>query len=80
MDTQESAVAVRRQLDLELKLISDAIAMVASGGSPRVTVAGLRLGDTLLEPARRLARGAGVRVVPKWGADESGVDIVVEPL
>jgi len=34
----------------------------------------------VLEPARRLAREAGVRIVPHWTADESGVDISVEPL
>jgi hypothetical protein len=70
--------AVKRQLDRELRLVSDAIAMVASGHSPRVTVGGLRLGDELLEPARRLAGQAGVRIVPHWMADEAGVDITVE--
>jgi hypothetical protein len=79
VDTHEGSAAVQRQLDRELELIRDAIALVASGRSPRVTVAGLRLGDALLAPAERLARQAGVRIVPKWGADESGVDIAVEP-
>jgi hypothetical protein len=73
-----STDAVERQLDRELGLVGDAIAMVASGHSPRVTVGGLRLGDVLLEPARRLAREAGVRIVPHWMADETGVDITVE--
>jgi hypothetical protein len=77
MDDTGSA-AVERQLDRELQLVADAIAMVSRGGSPRVTVAGLRLGNALLEPAERLARIAGVRIVPRWSADESGVDIAVE--
>ena len=72
--------AVERQLDRELQLIADAIAMVSRGGSPRVTVAGLRLGSALLKPAAELARGAGVRIVPRWSADEAGVDIAVERL
>jgi hypothetical protein len=71
--------AVERQLDRELQLIADAIAMVSRGGSPRVTVAGLRLGSAILEPAEQLARQAGVRIVPRWSADEAGVDIAVEP-
>jgi hypothetical protein len=79
VDTHEGPAAVQRQLDRELELIRDAITLVASGRAPRVTVAGLRLGDALLVPARQLARQAGVRIVPKWGADESGVDIAVEP-
>ena len=74
------AGAVERQLDRELQLVADAIAMVSSGASPRVTVAGLRLGSALLEPAERLARAAGVRIVPRWSADEAGVDIAVERL
>ena len=72
------AGAVERQLDRELQLVADAIAMVSRGASPRVTVAGLRLGNALLEPAERLARTAGVRIVPRWSADEAGVDITVE--
>ena len=79
MDTPDSEIAIKNQVDRELRLVTDAIAMVAGGGSPRVTVAGLALGDAMLEPARRLAREAGVRIVPHWMADESGVDITVEP-
>jgi hypothetical protein len=65
-------------VEKELGLVRDAIAMVASGGAPRVVVAGLRLGEALLEPARRMALRAGVRVVPLWSADEAGADIAVE--
>ena len=78
MNHANPAGAVQHQLERELRLVSDAIAMVAGGGSPRVTIAGLSLGDQVLEPARRLARQAGVRIVPQWTADESGVDITVE--
>jgi 3-dehydroquinate synthase class II len=80
MDIPDPVTAVQRQLDREIQLVADAIAMVASGGSPRVTVAGLQLGDAVLGPAEQLARQAGVRIVPQWTADESGVDISVEPV
>jgi hypothetical protein len=67
-------------LEREVGLIRGAIALVAAGGSPRVVVAGLHLGDALLPSARRMALEAGVRIVPLWAADESGLDIAVEPL
>jgi hypothetical protein len=80
MDIHDPTGAVQRQLDREIQLVADAIEMVAAGASPRVTVAGLRLGEAVLEPAAELAREAGVRIVPHWTADESGVDISVEPI
>ena len=73
-----TAALVATTFDREMSLIREAIALVASGGSPRVMIAGLRLGDVLLDPARRLAIEAGVRLVPLWTADEAGVDIAVE--
>jgi len=69
---------VPRTLDQEFELVRDAIAMVASGAAPRVTVASLHFGEELLEAARRLAAASGVRIVPLWTADEAGVDIAVE--
>ena len=53
--------------------------MVAIGASPRVVVAGIRYGETLLDDARRMALEAGVRVNPIWRADR-GADIVVVPI
>jgi hypothetical protein len=64
----------------EVGLIRGAIALVASGGAPRVVVAGLRLGEALLPTARRMALEAGVRIVPLWRADEAGLDVAVERL
>ena len=52
--------------------------MVASGGSSRVILAGIRFGDVLLDPARQLALAAGVRVLPVRHDDDPGVDIAVE--
>ena len=71
---------VRDMLRRELQLIRDAILLVESGGSPRVTVAGLRFGEALLTPARRLAAEYGVGITPVWCADEAGVDVSVERL
>ena len=58
--------------------IREAIALVASGGSPRVVVGGLSFGEALIEPARAMAEGAGVRIVPLWMPDDAGADIAVE--
>jgi hypothetical protein len=71
---------IERTLQAETALIRDAIELVASGGSHRVTVAGLRFGDELLEQTRAMAATRGLRLVPRWSADEAGVDLVVESI
>jgi hypothetical protein len=76
--TDQSATRVGRTLEHEMNLVWEAIAMVASGGSRRVVVGGLRFGEALLVPARGLAREAGVRLVPLWMPDDAGADIAVE--
>ena len=73
-----AADAIATTLDHELLLIREAIIMVASGGSPRVVVAGLRLAGPLIDPGSRLAQAAGVRLVPLWWADETGADLAIE--
>jgi hypothetical protein len=72
--------AVEQTLEYEMRLVREAIAMVAQGGAPRVTLAGLRLAEPLLDPARRLATEYGVRIVPLWTSDEAGLDLALEPL
>jgi hypothetical protein len=69
---------VARTLDQELSLVRDAIRLVASGGTNRVTLAGLRFGEELIEPNRRMARDAGIRIRPLWGTGDESVDLVVE--
>jgi hypothetical protein len=64
----------------ETRLVREAIAMVAIGASPRVMVAGIHHGESLLDDARRLGLEAGVRVNPIWRADSKGADIVVVPI
>ena len=77
-EPDRAAQAVPATLDQEMRLINEAIALVASGAAPRTTVAGLRLGDALLDAAQRVASDAGVRIVPLWRDDEAGVDLAVE--
>ncbi len=74
----QAARVVSARLEHEMDLIREAIAMVASGGAPRIMLAGINFGETLLDPARRLALEAGVRLVPIWWADEAGADIAIE--
>jgi hypothetical protein len=73
-----AARVVPATLEYEMRLIREAIAMVASGGAPRVVVAGIRFGETLLDPGRRLALDAGVRLVPLRRSDEAGADLSIE--
>jgi hypothetical protein len=67
-----------RALDREMELVRNAIDLVASGGAPRVTLGGLSFGEELIEPARRMALEAGVRIVPLWTADDVGAALAVE--
>lgn len=67
-----------RTLDQELELVRGAITMVASGGATRVSLGGLRFGEQLIEPARRMALASGVRIVPLWMPDDAGADLAVE--
>jgi hypothetical protein len=76
--TDRTAKVVPATLEQEMRLINEAIALVASGRTHRTVVAGLQLGDALLEPARRIADEAGVQLVPLWYADEHGLDIAIE--
>ena len=75
-----SGRAYTAAIERETQLVREAIALVAGGGSPRVVVAGIRYGATLLDAARRLALEAGVCVIPLWKDDHAGADIVVEPI
>lgn len=70
----------RRAFEREMTLVREAIVMVATGRSRRVTVAGLRFGIVLLAAALGLADEAGVRVIPLWLPGDLGADIAVEPL
>ena len=76
---QSTEARLASALRSESELIRGAIELVATGGSARVTLAGLRFGAELLEQSRLLAEHQGVRIEPLWSTDEvGGVDIVVE--
>jgi hypothetical protein len=72
--------AIARQQERELRMAREAIALVASGVSPRVVIAGIRYGDEILESARRLGLSSGVRVNPLRQAQRQAADLVVEPI
>jgi len=80
MNTAHAGDPAVRTLEHELELVRSAIALVASGGAPRVSLTSLSFGAELLEPARRMALEAGVRIVPTWTADDAGAGMVVEAL
>jgi hypothetical protein len=63
----------------ELTLIDQAIALVATGGAPRVAVAGIEHGADILIVAQRHALAAGLRVRPLRDGNGS-VDLLVEQL
>jgi hypothetical protein len=68
-------VAVER----DLRMVCEAIELVASGAAPRVVVANIRFGSVILDPARRLALDRGVRILPLRRADME-VDLAVETI
>jgi hypothetical protein len=70
--------SVARTLATELGLVRDAVVLVAPGHSSRVAVAGLTFGEDLLSSARALASEHGLRVEPRWSADEVGASLLVE--
>ncbi len=78
MSTSQAGDPAVRTLEHELELVRSAIAMVSSGGAPRILLTGLRFGDELVEPAQRMALEARVRVVPVWSTGEAGLDLTVE--
>ena len=77
-DTDQTSSVVPDTIERELRLVREAIGFVSSGGAPRVVIGGIRFGEALLPAAGQLALQAGVRIVPLWTSDESGIDIAVE--
>jgi hypothetical protein len=70
--------AVGSPLDGELRLLREAILLVASTATPRVVVAGLRFGDLLVDACIRMADGAGVRVSPVRSAGSGRLGFAIE--
>jgi hypothetical protein len=68
----------RQSIGREVELISGAIDMVASGGSPAITLAGLEFGPALVQAWSDRATAAGVALEPLWHPDDTGCDIRVQ--
>lgn len=79
MDSDNGAApVVSDPSEHQMRLIREAIRMVACGGAPRVILAGISFDEPILDAAARLALEAGVRLVPLRRADEAGADIAIE--
>ena len=65
-------------LEREYGLVAEAILLVAHGGSHRVTVAGLRYGDQVVDACRPLAAARRVRLLPLPTVSGHGPDVAVE--
>jgi hypothetical protein len=67
------------RIDIELRMLMDAIELVASGASARVTLGGLQFGAQLLPRARGMAARDGLVARGLYSTDETaGTDIVIE--
>jgi hypothetical protein len=78
--SQSRVRAQSRVLVRESRIVRDAIALVASGAARRVVIAGLRFGDEVIDPARGAALEVGLRIRALGRADESGIDLAIEPI
>ena len=68
---------VEAQLDRETELVRGAIRMVASGAAPRMTVAGIRFGEAVIDICRPMASYSNVSIEPIWHPHDNGCDVVV---
>jgi hypothetical protein len=67
--------AFEQELESELRMVREAILLVAAGGAQRVVVANLRHGRVILEPARAFASDLGLRVEALSTADPRRIDV-----
>ncbi len=67
-------------LDDQQRLVAEAILLVSRGGSPRVTITGLRDGEGIVVSSRALAAASGVRLIVVPTTDEGAPDVRVVPL
>jgi hypothetical protein len=61
---------VERTLDREVELLMSAVNLIASGGAPSATVAGLRLAEAAMSIVGPRAKEQGVVLDALWGTDE----------
>jgi hypothetical protein len=67
-------------LEDQQRLVAEAILLVSRGGSPRVTITGLRDGEGIVDASRALATASGVRLIAVPTADKGSADVRVVPL
>jgi hypothetical protein len=76
-----SARSRRATAERELRMVCEAIAMVASGVSPRVVLGGLSGSDAnLVDAGRRMALESGVRLLLLDGPSDTRPDVAIEPI
>jgi hypothetical protein len=76
--TEEIAMGeVERTLDREVELLMSAVLLVASGGAPSTTVAGLRLAEAAMAIVLPRAVERGLIMEALWGPDEWTCDVRV---
>jgi hypothetical protein len=68
---------VERTLDREIELLMSAVNLVASGGAPSTTVAGMRLAEAAMVIVRPRAEARGLILEALWGPDEWTCDVRV---
>jgi hypothetical protein len=76
-DAESASVHVRQAIDREVELVLSAVNLVATGGAPSATIAGLRLTDAVVEIVRPIAIDRGVILEALWSADEDSADVRV---
>lgn len=65
-------------LEHEGRLVAGAVALVASGGAPRVWLVGMRSGRELVRLAITMGNSADLLVRAKWWPNEEALDLVVQ--
>ena len=70
---------IEARIDIELRMLADAVELVRRGASARVTLGGLTFGDQLLWRARAMATTHGLDAYALYGTDKTtGTDLVIE--
>lgn len=75
-DTDET----RRQIAFEVRNVTSAITLVASGAATCVTVAGLRFGEQVVAQLQAEAVSAGIRLEPVYWDEDAGCDVIARKI
>jgi hypothetical protein len=75
--TSPATAADGSLLEHETGLCAGAIALVSSGGAPRVWLVGMRSGRELITRAVEMGVASDLVVQARWWPDEEAIDLVV---